>query len=191
VASISNLLARLLFVKVGTDCHRVVWIDRAAAGFDVLHDAILVDDYVGALRPLIGLPLDVVVLEDSIVLEHFLVHVAEEREFDVDLLGEGRVCRGGIHTDTEDCRIVFVDLTGSESSLDRLKLLRSTTGESEDVYGEKNIFLAVEVRKLDGLPLIAEKGKVRSTIANFQRGLGDLFRILRTRRNDERDRQRS
>src|SRR2546427_729257 len=135
---------------------------RAAGGFDVRRDAILVDDYVGALRPLIGLPLHVVVLEDSVVLEHFLFHVAEEWEFDVDLLGECCVCRWGIHTDTEDCRIVFVDLTGSESSLDRLKLLRSTTGESEDVNGEKDIFLAVEVRELDGLPLIAEKGKVRS-----------------------------
>ncbi len=190
MASISNLLARLLFMKVGTDGHRVIGIDRAAAGFDVLHDAVFVDDYVGALRPLIGLPLDIVVLEDSVVLEHFLVHVAEKWKFDVDLLGEGRVCRGGIHTDTEDCRIVFVDLTGSESSLDRLKLLRSTTGKGEDVHGEKDIFLAAKVRKLNGLPLIAEKGKVRSMIADFQRSLGDLFRILRTRRNDERHRQR-
>ena len=177
-------------MEIHADRQRVVGIDGALIFLDVLNDAVFIDDDVRASCPLIIFALDVVTLEDSVVLEHLLVHVAEKWKFDVDLFGEGRVCRGGIHTDTEDCRIVFVDLTGSESSLDRLKLLRSTTGESEDVNGEKDIFLAVEVRELDGLPLIAEKGKVRSMIANFQRSLGDLFRILRTRRNDERDRQR-
>jgi len=81
-------------------------------------------------------------------LEHFLVHVAEEGKLDVNLLGESGVCCGGIHTDAKNGRIIRIDLTGSESSLDRLKLLGSTTGEGEDVNGEKDILLAVEVESL-------------------------------------------
>ena len=185
-----DLFAGLLFVQIGANRERVIRIDGAFVKINVLDDAILVDDDVRALRPLIILALHVVTLEDSVVLEHFFVHVAEERKFDVDLLGECCVCRGGIHTDAEDCRIVFVDLTGSESSLDRLKLLRSTTGESKDIDREKDVFLAAKVRKLDGFPLVAEECKVGSVIADFQRGLGDLLRILRTRWNDQRHRQR-
>jgi len=84
----------------------------------------------------------------------------------------------GIHTYTENRRIICIDLTGSESSLDRLKLFRSTAGKSEDIDGQKNVFLAAKVREFNGLPLVAEKSKVWSVITNFQSGLGDLFRIL-------------
>jgi len=185
----SELLAGLFLVQVGADGERGIRIDGAFVKINVLDDAILVDDDVCALRPLIIFALDVVTFEDSVVLEHFLIHIAEEREFDVDLLGECGVCCRGIHTDAENHRIRGINLTGSESSLDRLKLLRSTTGESEDVDSEENIFLAAKFRELDGLPLIAEKSKVGGVIADFECGLGDLFRILRTRRIDERNRQ--
>ena len=139
------LLCSLFFVEIRANVQRVVGIDCALVKFDVLDDSLFVYDDVRALRPLVGVALDVVPLQDAVGGEHFLVHVAEERKLDVDLLGESGVRRGGIHAHAENRRIVEIDLTGSESSLDRLKLLRSTTGEGENVHGEKNIFLAVEV----------------------------------------------
>jgi hypothetical protein len=175
-----GLLARLLFVQVGANRQGVIGVDGAVVKFNVLDNAVFIYDDIGAPRPIVGFALFVVSLEDAVVLEHFLVHVAEERKLDVDLLGESGVCCGGIHTYTENSRIVRIDLTGSESSLDRLKLLRSTTGEGEDVNGEEDILFAAEVRQLDGLPLVAEESKVRSVIANFQRSCGDLLFVLGT-----------
>ncbi len=166
-AGLRGLLAGLLFVQVGANRQCVIGVDGAFVEFNVLDDAVLVYDDVGAPRPIICFTLLVIALENAVVLEHFLVHVAEEGKLDVNLLGESGVCCGGIHTDAKNGRIIRIDLTGSESSLDRLKLLGSTTGEGEDVNGEKDILLAVEVRELDGLPLVAEESKVRSVIANF------------------------
>ncbi len=60
----------------------------------MLDDAVLVDDDVGALGPLIGFGLNVIALEDAVFLEHLFVHVAQECKFDVDLLGEGGVGSG-------------------------------------------------------------------------------------------------
>ncbi len=135
-----------------------VGIDGAVAFLDELDDALLVDDDVGAQSPFIGFIVLVVTLEDAVGLEHLAVHVAEERKFNADLLGEGGVGSGTIHTDTEDFRIRGVNLTGGDSSLDRLKLLRSTASESQDVDGEKDVFLAAIVAELHGFPLIAEQG---------------------------------
>ena len=81
-------------MQVGTDGKSVVGIDGGITFFDVLDDAVLVYDDVGALRPLIGFGLNVVTLEDAVFLEHLFVHVAQERKFDVDLLGEGGVGGG-------------------------------------------------------------------------------------------------
>jgi len=144
----------------------------------VLDDSLFVYNNVRPLGPLVGIAFDVMPLEDAIGSKHFLVHVAEERKLDVDLLGECGVCRGGIHAYTKDCSIVGIDLTGSESSLDRLKLLRSTTGEGENVNGEKDIFLTVEVGKLDGLPFVAEQIEIRCLVADFESCLGDLIGVL-------------
>jgi hypothetical protein len=165
-------------VEIRANVQRVVGIDGALVEFDMLDDSLFVYDDVCALRPLIGVAFDVMPFEDAVGGEHFLVHVAEERKLDVDLLGEGCVCRGGIHAHAENCCIVGIDLSGSESSLDRLKLLRSTTGESENVNCEKDILLTVEVRKLDGLPFVAKQIEIRSFVANFECCLGDLVGAL-------------
>jgi hypothetical protein len=165
-------------VEVGTDGDGGIGIDGAIAAFDVANDAVFVDDDVGAQSPLVVVALHVIFFEDAVIGEHLAVHVAEERKLDVDRLGEGGVCCGGIHTYTENFRIVGVDLTRGESSLDRLQLLRSTTGEGENIDGEENIFLAVIIAELDGFPLIAEQGEVGSFVADFERELGDFFLVL-------------
>lgn len=78
-------------MQVGADRQGVVGIDGGVAFFDVLDDAVFVDDDVGALGPLEGLILHIVAFEDAVGDEHFFVHVAEQRELDVDLLGEGGI----------------------------------------------------------------------------------------------------
>ena len=99
---------------------------------------------------------DVEVYEDAVGLEHLAVHVAEEGKFNTDLFGERGVGGGTIQTNSENFRIRGVNLTGGDSSLDRLKLLRSTAGEGQDVGGEKDVLLAAIVAELHGFPLVAK-----------------------------------
>jgi hypothetical protein len=116
-------------VEVGAHRHCGIGVYSAVAFLDVLHDAIFVDHNVRALRPLIRFVLNVVALEDAVLLQRLLVHVAEQREFDIDLFREGGVCSRTIHAYAEDFRVGEVDLTCVYSRLDRLELLGSTTSE--------------------------------------------------------------
>jgi len=145
-----------------------VGIDGAVAFFDVADDALFIDDDVGALRPLVGFLLNVVALQDAVLGEHLVVHVAEQRKTDADLFCKSGIGRGTIHANAENCCIGSVDLTRGDSSLDRLKLFRSTTGKGQDVHGEKYILLAAEVAELYVFPLVAEQGEIRRGVTNFQ-----------------------
>jgi hypothetical protein len=97
-------------VQVGADGDGGVGVYGAVAFLDVADDAFLIDDDIGALRPLVRLLLNVVVLQDAVTGEHFLAHVAEQREVNVDLLGEGGVGSGRIHANAENSRIRGIDL---------------------------------------------------------------------------------
>ena len=169
-------------MQVRANGQGVIGIDGAVAFLDVLNDAVLVDDDVGALGPFVGfvrgILLRVVGFQDPVFLEHFLVHVAEEGKLDANLLGEGRVGRGRINADAENFRVVQVDLAGVDSRLDRLELLRSTTGKGKHVDGKEYVLLAVKVAELDRFPLIAEEGEVRGFVAHLQGDLGHLFALL-------------
>ena len=171
-----GLLRGFLLVQGGAHGQGGVGIDGAIALFDKLDDALLVDDNVGAQSPLVAFVIfrRVVGLEDAVGLEHLAVHVAEEWEGDADLLGEGSVGSGAIHADTEDFRIRSVDFTGGDSSLDRLKLLRSTTGEGQDVDGKEDVLLATEVAELHGFPAVAEKSEIRGGVTDLECHLCDL-----------------
>jgi hypothetical protein len=164
-------------VEIGADGDGGVGIDGAVAFFDMADDAFFVDDDVGALGPLVGLVLNVVALQDAVGGEHLVVHVAEERKIDVNLFGEGGIGGGTVHANAENCGIRSVDLTRGDSSLDRLKLFRSTTSKGQDVHGEKDILLAMKVAELYGFPLIAEQSEVRRDITYFQRDFCQ-FRFL-------------
>jgi len=169
-----GLLDRFLLVQGGAHGEGGIGVYRAFVRFHELDDAVLVNDDVRATSPLEGFIILVVTLEDPVGLEHLAVHIAEEREGDANLLGEGGVGGGTINTDTEDFRIGGINLTGGDSSLDRLKLLRSTTGEGKDVDSEKDVLLAAIVTELDGLPLIAEKSEIRGSVADFESHFGDF-----------------
>jgi hypothetical protein len=151
-----------------------IGIDGAVAFVDQLDDSLLVDDDVGAQSPFVGFVIFVVAFEDAVGLEHLAVHVAEEREGNADLLGEGSIGRRAIHTDAEDFRIRGVNFSGGDSSLDRLKLLCSTAGEGQDVDGKEDILLAAVVAELHRFPAVAEKSEVRGGVTDFERHLGDL-----------------
>jgi len=103
-----------------------------------------------------------------------VVHVAEKRKRNVDLLGEGRVCGGAVNAYPENFRVRGIDLSRGDSSLDRLKLFRSTAGKGQDVNGEKDIFLAAEVAELNGRALIAHQSEVWSSIADLEGNFCDL-----------------
>jgi hypothetical protein len=96
------LLVSVLLVQGGAHRQGGVRVDGAVALFDKLDDALLVDNNVGAQGPLVGFMILVVTLEDAVGFEHLAVHVAEKRELDADLLGEGGVGGGAIYTDTEN-----------------------------------------------------------------------------------------
>jgi len=165
-------------VQIEAHGHGVVGVDGAVAGFDGADDAVFVDDDVGAQGPLKSVAVDVIGLEDAVGSEHLMVHVAKQGKLDVDLLGEGGVGRGTVHADAENCCIVRINFAAIDSRLDRLELLGSTTGEGEDVDGEENIFLAVEIAELDGFPLIAEESEIRGGIADLEGELGDFILVL-------------
>ena len=132
-------------MQVGTNRQRSVGIDGALPFLDVLDQAVFVDDNVSSLRPMVRLVLQVVDLQDAIFSEHLLVHVAEQRKFDIDLLGKGGVGRGTVHTYAKNFRVGGVDFSCAYSRLDRLELLGSTTGEGQNVNGQKDVFLPAKV----------------------------------------------
>jgi len=147
----------------------------------VLDNAVLVYNDVGALGPLVGVALDVVGFYDAVGGEHLLVHVTEKGKLDVYLFGEGGIGRGGIHADAENFRIRGINFTAVDSRLDRLELFGSATGKSENVNGQQDVFLAFEIAELDGLPLIAQKREVRSSVSDLEGDFGDFFILRRGR----------
>jgi hypothetical protein len=163
-------------VQGGAHREGSVRVHGAFVRFHELDNALLVDDDVGAHSPLISFIVHVVAFEDAITSEHLPVHVAEEREGDADLLGEGGIGGGTIQTNSENFGIRGVNLTGGDSSLDRLKLFRSTTSESQDVDGEKDVLLAAVIAELHGFPLVAEQSEVGSGVADLEGHFGD-FRL--------------
>jgi len=183
-----NLFSGVLFVQSGAHGQGSVGIDGTITFLDKLNDALLIDDDVCAQSPFIGFILHVVALEDAVGLEHLAVHVAEEGKFNTDLFGERGVGGGTIQTNSENFRIRGVNLTGGDSSLDRLKLLRSTAGEGQDVGGEKDVLLAAIVAELHGFPLVAEKREIGGGAADLEGHLGDFGlpgpRSSRSRRED-------
>ena len=150
------LLSGLFLVQVSADRQSIIGIDGGIAFFDMLHDSVLVDHDVGALRPFIGVALNVVAFQNAVSGKHFFVHVTEQRELDFSFLGKSGVCRGRVHADPKNFGIRGVDFSCVDSRLDRLELFGSATGESEHVNGEQNIFLAAKIAELDSFPLIAE-----------------------------------
>lgn len=98
-------------MEVDADGLRVVGVDGAVAFLDVTDDSLFVDDDVGPLRPLEFLALNIIGFQNAVSGEHFVIHIAEEREADADLLGEGGVGGRTIDANAENRGIGSVDLS--------------------------------------------------------------------------------
>ena len=139
--SISELRLRCgLLVELQADIDRVVWINGAGVEFDVLNFSVFVNDEGCAARPLVFVSAHRVFLQNPVSGEDLVIHVAQEREGDADLLGEGRVGGRAVDADSKNFRVACLEL--GQISLIGLEFLRSTAGEGEDVEGEDYGLLA-------------------------------------------------
>ena len=89
-------------VQPRADRDGAVRIHSTVTLLDVLNFSCFIDDDGSALRPLIFAALHVVGLQYLVRRQHFLVHIAEKRKGDSDLLGECGVGGGTVDADSED-----------------------------------------------------------------------------------------
>ena len=109
----------------------------------MLDFAFLIHDECGAFRPVVLVAFDIVGPENSVSLEHFAVHVAQEGKGDADLLGEGGVGGGTVNTDSKNDGVAGFEL--GLISLIGLKFLRSTTGEGQNIESEDYVLLSAVI----------------------------------------------
>jgi len=88
----------------------------------------------------------ILVFVDSVFAGNFAAPVAQQRESDSNLVGEGFVGEGAIHAHTQDLGVGSFQLL--QILLEVLHLLRSTAGEGENVKREHDIFLALVIAEL-------------------------------------------
>src|SRR5712664_376308 len=173
----------LFFRELGANGDRIVWIDGAGLFFDGLDDTFLVDNKSSALRPIIFFFLDVVHFQNTVLFQHFAIHVAKQGEGDPNFLRESVVGGGTIDANSKDDRVRCFEL--GHISLIGLKFFRSTFGEGENVEGQDDIFSAAVVAKMHLLPLVVEQRKVRSHVAGLQGGVVDFAVLLRVNRSGD------
>ena len=111
-------------MQIRADIDRVGRINSSVAFLNMLYLPLFIDHKgrpAGKLR---------VLIEDSVSLRDFPFHVAQQGEFDSDLLCKGGVGRRSIDADAKDGGVIQVDLSRVDTSLVSLKFLGSTGGES-------------------------------------------------------------
>lgn len=104
------MLLAFLVVKPRTDVDGVVWVDGTVVEFHVLDLSFFIDNDGGAPSPFVFIAIHGVFLQDAVLRENFVVHVAEERHGNADLLGEGCVGRGTVDANAEDYGVAGVEL---------------------------------------------------------------------------------
>lgn len=149
-----------------------VRVDGVVTLIDQADDALLINDDVGAQRPLVVFVFDIVGFQNAVRGEHLAVHVAEQRKVEAVLLGEGGVGGGTIHADAEDGSVFRGNAAGVNAGLDGAHLLGAALGKGKDVDGQENVLFAAVVAELDGFPLVSEQSEIRRGIADFERHVG-------------------
>lgn len=103
-----NQLLCGFIVQAQADVHGTGRIHCAVILHNVLDHALLVDHECRATREFVLVHFQIVGFEDSVRFQHLVIHVAEERKGDADLLGKGAVGGGAIDADSEnDCVTSF------------------------------------------------------------------------------------
>jgi hypothetical protein len=121
-----------------------------------------------------------------------MIHIAEERKRDADLLGECGVGGGTVYADAEDYGVASFEL--GHISLIGLQFLGSTARECQNVKGQDDGFLAAKITELHRFPIIREQGEIRRDVSHLQVRFGDgvfLSRGGKLARHQEQEKKRS
>jgi hypothetical protein len=89
-------------MQIRANCDGARGINRGAIEFDVLDNAALIDHESGASRKFVFVATHRIFLQNAVIDEHFAVHIAEQREGDVDLLGKCGVGGRAVCADSEN-----------------------------------------------------------------------------------------
>src|ERR1019366_6337089 len=135
-------------------------------------------DYLAAfvdqvIHPPRGLVLRVI---ETVLLGHIAAPVAEQGEGNANLFRPRLVREGRIHAHTQHLGIGSFQL--AQVLLESLHLLGSTTGEGEDVEGQGDVLLTLEVvqRNLDSVLVL--QGEIRRHVAHLDLGRRGLARLV-------------
>ena len=131
------LLRRLLMLENVTRVHNRSRIDGDISFVDLLNDAFLVDEEGGAIAKALCF------VEDAVVFNYCAFEIAEDGKRDSKLFSEFTVGGNTVDTHSKDLSFVFFEF--GETSLVRLHLLRSTTGEGKHIDRQYDVLLALEV----------------------------------------------
>ena len=136
------------------------WIDGGVSFVNVPDDAFFIDQKGGAIAEALLL------IEDAVVFDDGAFEIAEDRESYSKLLCEFTVGRNTVNTHSENlCLVAF---KFGDISLIRLQLLRSTTGERQNVNSKYDVLLAFEVAKLVRLSVGGAQREVRGRVTHLQ-----------------------
>jgi hypothetical protein len=121
---------------------------------------------------------------DAVLVGRFAAPVTQQREGHSNLVGEGFVGEGAIHTHTQDLGVGRFQLL--QILLEGLHLSSSTPGESEDKKCHHNVFLAAIIAEVDLFQVTAGEilqFEVRRNIADLQFGRRWLIYSVRWANN--------
>ena len=107
---VSEWLLSGLLVQVQADVHGAGRVYRAVILHNVLDHTLLVDHEGGAAREFVLIHFQIVGFEDAIGFQYLVIHIAEERKGDADLLGKGAVGGGTIDANSENYCVTCLEL---------------------------------------------------------------------------------
>ena len=118
------------------DLVRAGRVDGGAAYLDVLDLAVFVDDERGTCA-VSGFG-----VIEAVIRGRLAFPIAQQREFDADLFGEGLVGCKAVHADAEDLGVGGFEF--GDISLIRLEFLRSAAGKGEHVKRQDDVLFAAK-----------------------------------------------
>src|SRR5207237_9589817 len=100
----------------------------------------------------------------------FAAPVAQQREGHSDFFRPGVIAEHAVHAYTQYLGVCSFQLC--QVLLEVLHLLRSTTGESENIKRQRDVLLPAKVVQRNFLPLGVPKGEVRGQVSDLDARLG-------------------
>ena len=147
--------------------HCLRGVDGILSNVDMLNDALFVDDERRTLSELVTGTADLLQTHGHPILpKHLEARVAQERELNVDLLGEGCIRCGTVTTDSENHRVARGQL--GPINLIGFEFAGSSIGEGEHVEDEHDVLLPSKIAQLDLFPVVAQQSEIRRFLADAQ-----------------------